>query len=223
MVDTQCIQMVKLARHRGTVRRDIRTDYCRQPVISSATTRTKVMGQTAKTIEDHKNIMQSVSGTIASMGLTKIGRPIAGVIVTPAVWVLNYSTQGATPDKVDAGLFGFGFISAPASITVGLVKAVVDDDMGKKLREIQAGEDSAYSRFIKPCYSYASSAPQINATTIASRGGTAWKHQNGLWVYITDAKGRLVNDFKPRKAVVIYQPKIPMIKGINGRILWEAK
>lgn len=180
------------------------------------------MEQTAKAIENHKNIIQGVSGTIASMGLTKIGRPIAGIVVTPAVWVLNYATQGSTPDAIDVGIFGSGFISGPGAIFTGLVKAAVDDDIDKKLREVKAGEDPRYAAFIQPCNRYASNAPQINAMTIASKGGTAWKHTNGLWVYITDARGKIINDFQPRKAVIIYRPKIPMIKGRDGRLVWDV-
>jgi len=183
------------------------------------------MDQTAKAIENHKNLIQSTSGTIASIGLTKAGEKMAGVLVTPAVWVLNYSANGSTPDKVDVGLYATGFfgtLAASGAVVTGTVKAVVDDDMDTRLREIQAGEDPRYRRFIKACYRYGMMPPQINAMTIAGKGGTAWKHVNGLWVYITDARGYLVNDYKPRKAVVTYRPKLPLIKGSNGGLLWDT-
>jgi len=184
------------------------------------------MDRTAKAIENHKNIIQTANGTIASIGLNKIGQKVGGVLVTPAVWVLNYSTQGTTPDEIDAGLFVAGFFGTVASvgtITTGLVKAVVDDDIDTKLREVQASEYSQYRPFIKPCYRYGMMAPQINATTIASKGGTAWKHPNGLWVYITDIKGRLVDNYKPRKSVMLYQPLHPLKQGRRGFFLWGMK
>ncbi len=56
------------------------------------------MDRTAKVIENHKNLIVSTNSTIASIGLTKVGQKIGGVLVTPAVWVLNYSTEGSTPD-----------------------------------------------------------------------------------------------------------------------------
>ena len=46
--------------------------------------------------------------------------------------------------------------------------------------------------------------------TIAGKGGTAWLHPNGLWVYLIDASGKLVVDFEPKTAVKIYQAKLPL-------------
>ena len=181
------------------------------------------MDKIAKAVEDHKNMIQTNSSTIASIGLTKAGHKVGGVLVTPAVWVLNYSTQGSTPDKVDVGLYATGFFGATASVAaigVGIVKAAVDDDMDTRLREIQVGEDPKYRKFIKPCYRYGSMAPQINATNIAAKGGTAWKHPNGLWVYITDLRGHLVSDFKPNNFVIVYRPNIPLKQDRNHRFLW---
>ena len=184
------------------------------------------MDKTAKAIKNHQNIIQTSFSTIASIGLTKAGHKVAGIAVTPAVWVLNYQTKGTTPDEIDAGLYVMGFfgtLASGAAITTGLVKAAVDDDIDTKLREVQAGEDATYRKFIKPCGRYASMAPQINATTIASKGGTAWKHPNGLWVYITDIRGFLVHDFKPNKSVVIYGPNQPLKKGSNGGFYWGKR
>ena len=181
------------------------------------------MDRTAKAIENHKNIILSTNSTIASIGLEKAGQKVAGVLVTPAVWVLNYSAQGSTPDKIDVGLYVTGFFGTLASagtITTSLVKAVVDDDIDTKLREIQSGEEPKYRPFIKPCYRYGMSAPQINAMSIANKGGTAWKHPNGLWVYITDINGYLVNNFKPKKAVVVYRPNLPLKKNRTGGFSW---
>lgn len=181
------------------------------------------MDRTTKVIENHKNLIVSTNSTIASIGLTKVGQKVGGVIVTPAVWALNYSSQGTTPDKVDAGLFAMGFFGSLASvvgISTGIIKAVVDDDIDRKLREVQAGEEPKYSPFIKPCARYGMMAPQINATTIASKGGTAWKHTNGLWVYITDIRGYLVHDHSPKNTVMTYQPNHPLQKASSGGFIW---
>jgi len=177
----------------------------------------------ARAAQSHQNLVQTTNGTIASIGLTKAGHKIAGVLVTPAVWTLNYISQGRTPDTVDVSLYAVGFagvIGSAAAIGTGVVKAVVDDDMNKRLRQAQASENAKYRPFIKTCYSYSMMAPQISATTIASRGGTAWKHINGLWLYITDRRGYLVNDFAPKGALIVYRPKLPLTRGRNGRFLW---
>jgi len=183
------------------------------------------MSNAAKVIENHQNLMQSTSGTIASIGLEKAGQKVAGVLVTPAVWALNYSTKGSTPDGIDIGLYATGFAGALASVAAigtGILKAVIDDDIDEKLKQVMSYEDPKYRTFIKPCYRYGMSAPQINAMTIASKGGTAWLHQNGLWVYITDINNKLVMDFKPKTAVQIYQPKQPLIRDNQGLLKWKT-
>lgn len=176
----------------------------------------------ADKVQQHKNLIQSTSGTIASIGLEKVGQKAAGYMVTPAVWVLNYSTQGSTPDKTDMAIWATGFISAGASIAVGLVKAVVDDDMDTRVREIQSKENSTYSPYIKACFRYGSAAPQINAMKIASSGGTAWRAPNGLWVYLTDAEGKLVSDFTPNSYVELYRPQQPLTKARAGGLVWNT-
>jgi len=65
-------------------------------------------------------------------------------------------------------------------------------------------------------------APMINATTIASKGGTAWKHPVGLWVYITDIRGYLISDFNPKSAIEIYRPKQPLKRANTGKFYWEV-
>ena len=121
------------------------------------------MEKTVKVLEDHKNLIQSAAGSIASMGLDHVGKKVGGVLVTPAVWVLNHSTTGAEPDKTDVGIYATGFLSAGASVAVGLLKAHVDDDMNKKLTEIQRKENAKWSPYIKNCYHFSSSAPAISA------------------------------------------------------------
>jgi len=177
------------------------------------------MDKTVKVVADHKNLIQSAGGSIASMGLDHVGQKVGGVLVTPAVWALNHGTSGAVPDEADIGIYAAGFLSAGASISVGLLKAHVDDDMNRKLMEVQRNEQSQWAPYIKNCYHFGSSAAAINAQIIASKGGTAWRHPNGLWVYITDARGRMIKDFKPKVYVIIYQPKEPLVRK-NGKFVW---
>lgn len=178
------------------------------------------MGSVSQSIVDHKNLIQTTSGNIASIGLEAAGKGSLGALVTPATWVLNYAVEGATPSAVDIGIYGAGFVNAPAAIATGTVKAIVDDDLNRKLEAAKSKEPAKFQPFIKLCYNYASASQQINAMTIASKGGTAWKAKSDVWVYITDARGLLVADYKPQSYIQIYQPKIPINKGRDGRLSW---
>jgi hypothetical protein len=179
------------------------------------------MDKAVTKIEENRNLIQTASATVASMGLDKVGQKVAGVMVTPAVWLFNYAFLKAKPDSVDLGIYATGFLSAGASTAVGLLKSHVDDSMNKKLVEVQRRESPKLAPYIKNCYHYSSAPASINAQAIASEGGTAWLHPNGLWVYITDAYGRMVKDFKPNVYVVIYQPKEPLVRK-NGKFVWGA-
>lgn len=57
--------------------------------------------------------------------------------------------------------------------------------------------------------------------TIASRGGTAWLHPVGLWVYVTDSTGRLIVDYQPQLFVKLYQPVVPLERLKNGGFRWH--
>ncbi|MFT7561846.1 MAG: hypothetical protein ACI93R_003778 [Flavobacteriales bacterium] len=178
----------------------------------------------ANTVRDHKNFIQGTSSTIASIGLEATGKKVGGILVTPAIWALNYTTGRAIPSPTDAGIYATGFISAPTSIVVGIVKAVVDDDTNKKLilLKVKIKEESWARPFIPPCANYASSPAKINAMTIAKKGGTAWKSNNGLWFYITEGSGKFVADFKPKHYVELYRPKQPLRIRSNGGFDWEV-
>lgn len=177
------------------------------------------MDNTAAVLEENRNFIQTASATIATMGFDKIGQKVAGVLVTPAVWLFNYSFLRVKPDATDVGIYATGFLSAGASTAVGLFKSHVDDDMSKKLAEIQRRENPRWACYIKNCYHYGSAPAAINAQLIASEGGTAWLHPNGLWVYITDSRGHMVKDFKPYVYVMLYQPKEPLVRK-NGKFVW---
>jgi hypothetical protein len=180
------------------------------------------MGNSAGIVQDHKSIIQTTGGTIASIGLEQSGKKVAGALVTPATWVANYAADGSKPGAVDIGIWMSGFLSAPAAIVTSFVKAAVDDDIGRKLALVQAKEPAKSAPFIKACYNFGMASPAINAMTIANSGGTAWITSIGLWVYITDAKGRLVADYQPQEFVTIYRPKKPYRATSTGGFAWEV-
>lgn len=175
--------------------------------------------------QNNSSLIQSTGGTLVSITLESMGQKIMGSLVTPASWALNYADQGKMPDTTDVGIYGTslaGGLAGPAAIATGIVKAVVDDDMERRLREVRQAEQVKYRGFIKPCYTYSSAPPLISAMKIANSGGTAWLHPNGLWVYITDANGFLVVDFKPNIAIKTYRPKLPLTPAKNGGYLWDS-
>ena len=186
------------------------------------------MDNFAETVRDHQNKIQAVSGTVASAGFTAIGKNAAGVVVTPATWALNYAVDGRTPNAADLGIFSAGFISAPASAVVGLLKATVDDSINQKLKQAKQDEDPIHQPYIRACYHYSYAPELINAQKIASAGGTAWLHKNGLWVYIVASPPKkgdeelMVVDFKPKAAVKVYQPKQPLRRNHHGQLIWGS-
>jgi hypothetical protein len=184
------------------------------------------MGNAVEAIDRNKNLISSVSQPLAVIGLDKIGKKVAGKFLTPAVWALNYAVNGKKPDNVDLGLYGVGLMggsAGPAAIATGIVKAAVDDDMEHRLKIARLSEDVKYRPTIFPCYHYGTAPPQINAMTIASSGGTAWQHPNGLWVYILFNNGKEllhVPNFKPNKAIQVYQPVWPLQPKGEGRFVF---
>lgn len=178
------------------------------------------MGTVADKIERNQNLISSINQPLAVIGLNKIGQQVAGKVLTPVVWSLNYAVNGVTPDKVDVSLFGVGLLggaAAPASIATGIVKAVVDDDINHRLKVAHNSEKIEMRSHIRPCYHFGVAPPQINAMKIASMGGTAWQHPNGLWLYITDARNHHIPNFKPKSAVQIYQPVWPLQSKGDGK------
>lgn len=183
------------------------------------------MGEVVNTIDQNKNLISSLSQPLAVIGLEKIGQKVAGKLLTPAVWAMNYAVNGATPDKIDVGLAGFGLMggaAGPAAIVTGIVKAVFDDDMAAKLKVVRLDEEPKFRTFIIPCYNYSAAPPRISALNIASQGGTAWQHPNGLWVYIRDAQGRLVPNFKPNRFKQTYRPVWPLQSMGGGKFRFTS-
>ncbi|ARU57944.1 hypothetical protein OLMES_3924 [Oleiphilus messinensis] len=172
-----------------------------------------------ETIQNNANTLLTAGGSLASISMEKGGSAFLGNSVTPAVWVLNYLTYDKKPDSVDLALYATGLAggaAVPASISVGILKSMVDDDIQRKLNQVRESEPEQQRQFIKPCFYEGFSGASISAMTIASKGGTAWLNQNGLWVYITDAKGRHIVDYSPRKFVKKLSPKLPLQKTSTG-------
>lgn len=167
-------------------------------------------------IERNFNQIQTVNGTIAAIGLEKVGQKVAGNLVTPAVWALNYAAKDITPGEIDLAIYGSSFINGPAGIIMSLLKAVIDDDIGKKVTVIREKQDPQYRNYIFPVQNYSLSAPFIAAQNIARDGGTAWKDPNGQWVFITDSRGVLVPDYEPKDAIDIMKPIYPFSEK-NGK------
>jgi len=168
-------------------------------------------------VRENFNIIQNTSGTIAAIGLEKIGKAAAGNLVTPAIWALNAATKNSTPSVVDVGIYASGFVSAPAAITVSTVKALSDDSINRKVNEIRLQHEAKYRQFILPVQNYGHNAPFFVAQEIASNGGTVWQGQNHQWVYITDARGLLVPDFKPNNFRQAMQPTFPFELNKNNK------
>ncbi|HEY6877206.1 MAG TPA: hypothetical protein VI299_04265, partial [Polyangiales bacterium] len=73
-------------------------------------------------------------------------------MLSPATWIYNYQTQGSGPSSIDVGYWGIslaGGIFAPVSLAVSYLKALVDDDIQRKVMEVRKTEKaSPYSRGI---------------------------------------------------------------------------
>lgn len=177
------------------------------------------MDNVVDVIQRHNSTIQGGSGTVASMGLEKTSAKALGNWVTPAVWALNYKVNGAKPDAVDWGLWGLSWsaIGALPATIVSLFKAAVEDKTNHEVRQVKLIEGAKYAPFILPCSTYSYNAPQINAISIASKGGTAWRHPNGVWVYILDSSGKMVHNFTPKVYERIIQPTLPLKIGSGGR------
>lgn len=183
-------------------------------------------GGAAQTLEDNRLASMALSTGAASQGVARRFGGVAGNAVQPVVWVLDARANGNTPDKVDAGLWVFGLfggIASGAAFVTGLVKAFVDDNTRQKLEEVRRSEPAARREFIHACVNRGGQGRQFNnAMKVAMQGGTAWKHPNGLWVFITDAAGRLIVDYEPQQADEILGPTLPL-KEVRGGYQWTQR
>jgi len=190
-------------------------------------------------INNSSNIGKEASQTIVSEALghvlEKAGKAAlgkgAGALVQPAVWVLS----GKAPQPGDIELWGLGTvvsiaggtIGSAATIVTGLVKAAVEDHEDGIIAQAVSREPEKYRPFISSVRNYGASGRGIVAMTIAHHGGVTWRVGPATWVYITDARGRLVCDYKPAYAMEIYGPELPLrIVGRDGghvQYRWGAK
>lgn len=187
------------------------------------------------------NAQTSASVTIASMAAGDIARRtaarslgaqaagrvggVAGLIVQPAVWVVT----GTTPDALDGAIYTAGAIGTAigvaalgiAAAAVDFVRGGVNDEIARRLENVRRSEPRRYRPFILPASRYSAFGPGGSEPgAIGGDGGTAWKHPSGMWVYITDARGRLICDYEPRMATEIIRPIQPLSTR-NGAVRWE--
>ncbi len=176
----------------------------------------------------HNSLSKGTASTVVSMQLAKIGTKVggatigkvAGAVVTPAIWVDDYIKTGSTPGAVDTLIYAVGFLEAPVAIFMGTFKSIMDDEIALKLEHVRSKEPQIYRKYIKPVSTSGGYAPPaITAIKLATKGTTAWYHPIGIWVYILDEKNKNVMDYVPVNATVIYQPKSPLKKGVNGSFL----
>lgn len=166
---------------------------------------------------------------VASLGLGKIkqlgklGGFAASAIVQPLVW----AAQGNTGDAGDKMLYALGLIP-PLTVAAGLVgiwKGRMDDQVLDKLAQVVADEPSEYAKAIYPAATYGwTGQGSILAQKIAKDGGVAWQHPNGLWVFLKlekDGKTILPCDYRPRNAVKILGPELPLNWTGNG-FIWRS-
>lgn len=180
---------------------------------------------------NNQNLGKQIASQVASITLERTGEAAgarlaaelagkvigktAAALVDPAIWIAS----GNAPDGVDFALWStglFGGMVAYAAAGVGVIKAIVDDDIDVRLKQAAGCEPTRYRPFIKAAAKFGMSGETINALSIAAGGGTVWRHPNGLWVFITDAKGRLVCDYQPAVANEVLQPILPLRWNGNG-------
>lgn len=188
-------------------------------------------------INNSSNIGREASQQIASLTLERLakvateagrsgtarGLGIAGALVTPAVWVLS----GEKPTSSEVAFWGLGTvmslaggaIGGGAAAVTGLIKAGLEDSEDRAIAAAIANEPASFRPFIRSVRHYSGwSGRGIEAMTIASHGGVAWRIGRANWVYIRDALDRLICDYQPRHSYEVYGPVLPLrIAGRDGR------
>jgi hypothetical protein len=184
-------------------------------------------------INNSSNTGKHITQTVASVTLTELlkkgGRAAlgntAGALVEPAVWVLS----GKAPQPGDVALWGGGtvvgilggVIGGVAVAATGLIKSLVEDNEDKIIAAAIQAEPAQVRPFITSVRAYGTSGRGIVASTIASHGGVAWRVGPATWVFIRDAKGRLICDYKPKFSYETYGPVLPLrIHSRQGKITY---
>lgn len=151
---------------------------------------------------------------------------VAGLAVQPAAWYVT----GTGPDAADAFIYGTGFAAlaggallAGAGTVAGFVKAGVDDYVSTLVADARLSEPEAMRSGICATdeFDFWASNNHTTAMRIANKGGVAWKHSNGVYVYIKDNEGLPICDYAPQSYVEIYRPKIPLQRNGTG-VLWTG-
>ena len=185
---------------------------------------TDVIDEMIRKDPSYQTTLTNTGVTIASIGLgqlPKIGT-VAGGLVQPLVWAY----QGNTGDLGDKVLYGLGLFP-PLTVAAGLVsiwKGYLDDKVLAQLEEVYADEPAHLKKAIFPAATYTLNAtPDVAAMRIAGDGGVAWKHPNGLWVYLKlekNGKEILVCDYRPRNAVAVVGPELPL-RPVGKKFVWR--
>jgi hypothetical protein len=140
-----------------------------------------------------------------------------GNLISPAIWLYNWQSSGATPSMVDGAYYAVslaGGILAPAALAASYVKALVDDDLERKVNQARQTEPHQYRPGIQAIVGWG--PPSAIAGEFAMAGGTAWQAPNGIWVAIVDANKRLIPNYQPAHAVAIRRPVWPLKAAPNG-------
>lgn len=169
------------------------------------------------TIDNNLNIIQTAIGHLAAEGLTRAGKGPLGVVISPATWAYNYKTQGSVPTSVDVGYWGVslaGGIFGPVALAASYLKALVDDDVTRKLTQVRQAEPERFRQGILALVGW--SSPSSMAGEFAAAGGVAWQHPNGLWVSVVDGQKRMIATYRPLKYQAIYRPVWPLQKVTGG-------
>ena len=153
---------------------------------------------------------------LGEAGAGKRVAKIGGALVQPAVW----ATTEDAPDAVDVGVWVAGLFAGPAgwaALMTGAFKALLDGHTAERLAHVRASEPKHLRPGILPVTKFSTLTGDTNtALRIAMKGGVAWEHPNGLWVFLRDAKGGLVPDHDPALMRRKVGPKLPMEPAPGG-------
>lgn len=169
-------------------------------------------------IDSNSSVIQTAIGHLAAEGLERAGKGALGMVISPATWAYSYATQGSTPSSVEVGIWGVslaGGIFGPVTLAAEYIKALVDDDITRKLALVRQGEPNRFRPGILALVGW--SSPSALAGEFAAAGGVAWQHPNGIWVSVVDGKKRMISDYRPLKYQAIYRPIWPLQKAPSGK------
>lgn len=168
-------------------------------------------------MESHKNVIQAATGHLAAIGLQRTGKTVLGSLISPATWFYNWVTTGTLPTSVDYGFWILsigGGMFGPASLAATYVKALVDDDIHRKVLEARSSEPPHVRPGIHALIGWGT--PSGIGGRLAVAGGTAWQHPNGVWVGLVDDRRRPVSNYSPKLASDLRRPVWPLTAGPGG-------